>query len=302
MDKILSSVLIVDANGSGPNVYPTIEQATLNSKMGDTIIITAGTYQVPILTTVKHTKLFGMEGVIVYTKNLTCPLTTIENIVFHNMEKCCLYIRDSPDVIFRNCELHCKSYSKFCVRLKNSSVIYYNTLFLISCNNSDIVQVITSKDCKYLIFQSPIVRIAYENIKCLETFVAIAEDCGYTTRLECFGLSLQYKTTNCCRTNIRLVKSIGNVNSSFMSTHTNFIGGKGSFELAQSEAISYINSITITGDNQWSIGPYSNLLLNGFISNLKGACAIDQNTCPTSDCIDPCINPYTSEYNDNIGY
>lgn len=287
MGHSLSKVLFVDPNGFGPNVYPTIPQAIAASQAGDTIIIASGIYHLEKFVTAAYTKILGLEGVIIRTKHICCPNTSIQNIIFNNIDDCCILISDSPDFMFQNTEIRCKTKNKFGLRLKRSSGVFYNPLLCFSGINNGTFQPITAKDCKYLQFQSPIIRITHQNIKRLETLVVINSELGCSSRIELFSTSLQYKTTGCCHSCVRLIKSCGDVNSVIMNTHINFVGGKGVFDMSESSFITYINSIVINSDSPWEMGAYTNLLLNGFISNLIGACNIQQSTCPPNPC-PPC--------------
>ena len=97
-------------------------------------------------------------------------------------------------------------------------------------------------------------------------------------------------------TTIKLYRNCDCVNSSINNTKIFFSGGKGQFDIAAGDSLIYINGLTASASvgDDWEIGDFHNILLKGFMSNLKCACDIKE-----CQCIDECPKDESSDDNDD---
>ena len=224
----------------------------------------------------------------------------------------------------------------FGLRFICCSAIFQNCIFNIKIANVKRFVMLNGEDSS-LTLMSPIIRVDYKNVCRMDTFLlcnGMFESFSSSITYTNIGESKHQNDGHCCmdkyntcdlthcgeyhsnnsckcahtccdkkckyRNNsaiIRLFRGIKNVISSLSSTKILFKNGRGFFDIADGDSITYINGLTAiaTCFHDWKMRYFTKILLKSFMSNLLQACDI-----PECGCVDSSCETESESYSDDI--
>jgi hypothetical protein len=236
--------------------------------------------------------IIGTAGTCISSRIFNCN-EYVRGLTFEKIKIRCndfLDFSQHKDLRFINCDFEisirgnrkckgCKSAFLFC----DTSVSFYNCNFLIKGQYLDELIIFDSQKSRSLILKNCTYKLLYRKIKKIKIyhFHGKKGTCDTLSTFQSYNDSFYAKEIDCKKTKFTILKAKKDYRANILSGSYYFNGKRGSVNIAYGDRPIMMSGLLIsaTKPSKWCIGGYKNLLLAGFVSNLKDACSVTQCFC-----------------------